>query len=196
MRVHDFVDEGLGHSSYVIDLGNGTAAVIDPPRFPSEHERLADRQNLRIVWTVDTHSHADYVTGSPGLAARRGATFIAPAASRLETPHLPVTDGERMDLAPGVVLVAVATAGHTPDHHSYVLEENGLPVALFSGGSLMVGTVGRTDLCGPDLAEPLAHEMFRGLRRFDNLPASLAVYPTHGAGSFCSAPGASQRSPH
>ena len=193
MRVHDFVDEGLGHSSYVIDLGNGTAAVIDPPRFPSEHERLADRQNLRIVWTVDTHSHADYVTGSPGLAARRGATFIAPAASRLETPHLPVTDGERMDLAPGVVLVAVATAGHTPDHHSYVLEENGLPVALFSGGSLMVGAVGRTDLCGPDLAEPLAHEMFRGLRRFDNLPASLAVYPTHGAGSFCSAPGASQR---
>ncbi len=193
MRVHDFVDEGLGHSSYVIDLGNGTAAVIDPPRFPIAHEQLTERQNLRMAWTIDTHSHADYVTGSPGLAARRGATFIAPAASRLETPHLPVTDGARVKLAPGVFLVAIATPGHTPDHHSYVLEENGLPVALFSGGSLMVGTVGRTDLCGPDLAEPLAHEMFRGLRRFDNLPADVAVYPTHGAGSFCSAPGASQR---
>ena len=193
MRVHDFVDEGLGHSSYVIDLGNGTAAVIDPPRFPIAHEQLTDRHDLRMSWTVDTHSHADYVTGSPGLAARRGATFIAPAASRLETPHLPVTDGARVELAPGIFLVAIATPGHTPDHHSYVLEENRIPVALFSGGSLMVGTVGRTDLCGPDLAEPLAHEMFRGLRRFDNLPADVAVYPTHGAGSFCSAPGASQR---
>ena len=193
MRVHEFVDEGLGHSSYVIDLGNDTAAVIDPPRFPIAHEQLADREGLRIAWTVDTHSHADYVTGSPGLAARRRATFIAPAASRLETPHRPVTDGDRVELAPGLVLVALATPGHTRDHHSYVLEESGTQAALFSGGSLMVGTVGRTDLCGPDLAEPLAHEMFRGLRRFDDLPASLAVYPTHGAGSFCSAPGASQR---
>ena len=193
MRVHDFVDEGLGHSSYVIDLGNDTAAVIDPPRFPIAHEQLTERQGLRVVWTIDTHSHADYVTGSPGLAARRVATFIAPAASRLETPHLPVTDGARVELARGIFLVAIATSGHTPDHHSYVLEENGIPLALFSGGSLMVGTVGRTDLCGPDLAEALAHEMFRGLRRFDNLPADVAVYPTHGAGSFCSAPGASLR---
>ena len=66
-------------------------------------------------------------------------------------------------------------------------------MALFSGGSLMVGTVGRTDLCGPDLAVPLAHQMFSALRRFDGLPGGLAVYPTHGAGSFCSSPGASQR---
>lgn len=193
MRVHQFVDEGLGHSSYVIDLGDGTAAVIDPPRFPTAHEQLTDGHNLRIAWTIDTHSHADYVTGSPGLVARRGATFIAPAASRLETSHSAVIDGDRVDLAPGVVLVAIATPGHTPDHHSYLLEEDGIPAALFSGGSLMVGAVGRTDLCGPDLAEPLAHEMFRGLRRFDNLSADVAVYPTHGAGSFCSAPGASER---
>jgi len=74
-----------------------------------------------------------------------------------------------------------------------VLVENGLPVALFSGGSLMVGTVGRTDLNGPELAVPLAHDMFAALRRLDQLPDDLAVYPTHGAGSFCSAPGASQR---
>jgi rhodanese-related sulfurtransferase len=68
-----------------------------------------------------------------------------------------------------------------------------VPVALFTGGSLMVGTVGRTDLCGPELAVPLAHEMFRSLRRLDDLPDTLAVYPTHGAGSFCSAPGAAER---
>jgi hydroxyacylglutathione hydrolase len=193
MRVYDFVDEGLGHSSYVIDLGDGTAAVIDPPRFPSEHDALVERLHLRLAWTLDTHSHADYVTGSPALVERTGATFVAPAASHLESPHRPVTDSEHVAIAEGVELIAVATPGHTPDHHAYVLVENGRPVALFSGGSLMVGAVGRTDLCGPELAVPLAHEMFGALRRFDQLPDDLAVYPTHGAGSFCSAPGASQR---
>jgi len=193
MRVYDFVDEGLGHSSYVIDLGDGTAAVVDPPRFPSAHDALVERLRLRLAWTLDTHSHADYVTGSPALACRTGATFVAPAASHLVSPHRPVTDSERLALAEGVELIAVATPGHTPDHHAYILVENGKPVALFSGGSLMVGAVGRTDLCGPELAVPLAHEMFGALRRFDPLPDDVAVYPTHGAGSFCSAPGASQR---
>ena len=193
MRIHEFVDEGLGHSSYVIDLSNGTVAIVDPPRFPIAHERVAGALGLEIAWTIDTHSHADYVTGSPGLVARRGAAFVAPAASNLESPHRPVVDGEIIELAPQITLTALATPGHTPDHHSFVLTDHGRAEALFSGGSLMVGTVGRTDLCGPDLTVPLAHQMFRGLRRFDNLPDTLAVYPTHGAGSFCSAPGASQR---
>ena len=193
MRIYDFVDEGLGHSSYVIDLGDGTAAVVDPPRFPIDHETLAGRLGLRLAWTLDTHSHADYVTGSPGLARRSGAVFLAPAASHLASPHQAVHDGERVSLAEGVDLVALATPGHTPDHHGYLVTERGTPVSLFTGGSLMVGAVGRTDLCGPALARPLAHDMFRSLHRFDDLPADLAVYPTHGAGSFCSAPGSSQR---
>ena len=192
MRVHAFVDEGLGHSSYVLDLGDGTAAVVDPPRFPADHERLADTHGLRLAWTLDTHSHADYVTGSPALADR-GSVFIAPAASNLATAHRAVIDGQHVALATGVRLTALATPGHTPDHHAYLVGSEGRPVALFTGGSLMVGAVGRTDLCGPELAEPLAHEMFRSLRRFDDLPDDLAVYPTHGAGSFCSAPGATER---
>lgn len=73
MRVHPFVDEGLGHSSYLVDLGDGTAAIVDPPRFPEAEERLAADLGLHVGWTLDTHSHADYVTGSPGLA-RRGYT--------------------------------------------------------------------------------------------------------------------------
>jgi hydroxyacylglutathione hydrolase len=67
MRVHAFVDEGLGHSSYLIDLGDGSAAIVDPPRFPDAHEQLATQLGLRLAWTADTHSHADYVTGSPAL---------------------------------------------------------------------------------------------------------------------------------
>ncbi len=193
MRVHDFVDEGLGHSSYVIELSDGTAAIVDPPRFPVAQEALIARSGWQLRWTIDTHSHADYVTGSPGLVARCGVTFVAPAESGLETPHRAVSDGDQVGLAPGVTLTAMATPGHTPDHHAYVLELDGVPTALFTGGSLMVGTVGRTDLCGPDLAVPLAHKMFHSLHRFDALADDVAVYPTHGAGSFCSAPGAVER---
>ncbi len=133
------------------------------------------------------------MTGSPGLADRLGATFIAPAASNLAIPHEPAVDGDPIRLGNGYALIPLATPGHTPDHHAYVLEHNGDLIGLFTGGSLMVGTVGRTDLDGPELAEPLAHQMFRSLRRFDNLPDDLAVYPTHGAGSFCGAPGSSAR---
>lgn len=193
VRIVDFVDEGLGHSSYLIDLGDGSAAVIDPPRFPIAHETFAGREGLRLAWTADTHSHADYVTGSPGLTARLGATFLAPEASQLDSPHEAVTDGRRVELGNGCCLIPVATPGHTPDHHSYLLEHDGELIGLFSGGSLMVGAVGRTDLAGPALAEPLAHQMFHSLQRFDELPDDLAVYPTHGAGSFCSAPGSTDR---
>ena len=193
MTIHEFVDEGLGHSSYLIEVGDGTAAVIDPPRFPAAHEQLAARLGLRLAWTLDTHSHADYVTGSPTLAARTGAVFVAPTASRLAAPHHGVGDGDRLALADSSALEAVATPGHTPDHHAFLLRRDGRTAALFSGGSLMVGTIGRTDLCGPDLTEPLAHQMFHSLRCFDDLPDDVPVYPTHGAGSFCSAPGASER---
>jgi rhodanese-related sulfurtransferase/glyoxylase-like metal-dependent hydrolase (beta-lactamase superfamily II) len=188
-----FVDEGLGHSSYVIELGDGAVAIVDPPRFPTEHLGAASMLGATPRWTIDTHSHADYVTGSPALVEDHGVTFVAPTASRLETPHHGVADEELIALAPDVSLRAIATPGHTPDHHAYVLERDGEPTALFTGGSLMVGAVGRTDLCGPDLAEPLAHDMFHSLRRFDALPDELPVYPTHGAGSFCSAPGGADR---
>ena len=193
IEIHDFVDPGLGHSSYVIDIGDGTAAVVDPPRFPDAHEHVTASRGLRLAWTIDTHSHADYVTGSPSLSGRTGATFVAPVASRLETAHTGVVDGQRVQLAPGIDLVAIATPGHTPDHHGYALHDHGRPVALFTGGSLMVGTVGRTDLCGPHLADALAHEMYKSLRRFDDLPDDVAVFPTPGAGSFCSAPGDTAR---
>ncbi len=193
MKIYDFVDEGLGHSSYLIDLGEGAVALVDPPRFPTAHEALAAHLGARIAWTFDTHSHADYVTGSPALAARVGATFVAPTASRLETPHRALVDGASIELGGGMRMVALATPGHTPDHCAYVLQSAGDSVALFSGGSLMVGAIGRTDLCGPELADPLAHDMFWSLRRFDDLADDVRVFPTHGAGSFCSAPGSSQR---
>ena len=146
-----------------------------------------------IGWTADTHSHADYVSGSPELEAR-GATFLASAGAGLEVPHRDVDDGDEVVLRDGLVLRAIATPGHTPDHLAYLLVEDGEPVALFSGGSLMVGTVGRTDLLGPEPREHLTRQLFRALHdRIMVLPDDLPVYPTHGAGSFCSAPGACER---
>jgi len=187
------VDEGLGHSSYVVGLGDGTALVVDPARFPDRQRRVADERGWEVAWTADTHSHADYVSGSPELATD-GATFLASAGAALEVPHRPVTAGETITLSGTVTLRAIATPGHTPDHLAYLLLEDGEPVGLFSGGSLMVGAVGRTDLLGDERREDLARYLFRALHaEILTLPDDLPVYPTHGAGSFCSAPAGAAR---
>jgi glyoxylase-like metal-dependent hydrolase (beta-lactamase superfamily II)/rhodanese-related sulfurtransferase len=192
-RVTTFVDEGLGHASYLVDLGSGRALVIDPPRMPTAQLKTAADMGLEIAWTADTHSHADYVSGSPELRAK-GATFIASSDANLELSDRPMVDGDELELENDLTLRAVATPGHTPDHLAYLLIEHGAPVALFSGGSLMVGTVGRTDLLGPEPVEHLTRQLFHSLHeRILTLPDDLPVYPTHGAGSFCAAPGASER---
>jgi hydroxyacylglutathione hydrolase len=194
VKVLSFVDEGLGHTSYLVDLGDGTALVVDPARLPSAQRAAAAERKLRIAWTADTHSHADYVSGSPELAAD-GATFLAPAEGRLALTHRGTHDGERIVMG-RCMFEAVATPGHTPDHLSYLLrDEHDKPLVLFSGGALMVGALGRTDLLGSRQAEPLARRLFRAMRdRVLTLPDDVAVYPTHGAGSFCSAPSTGERS--
>jgi len=193
VEIHSVVDDGLGHSSYVVGLGDGTALVIDPARFPNRQRRIAAGHGWRVAWTADTHSHADYISGSTELAAD-GATFLASRGARLELPHRPVDGGDQLELAPGVGLRAISTPGHTPDHLAYLLVVNDAPTALFSGGSLMVGAVGRTDLLGDEHREGLARALFHALRdEILTLPDDLAVYPTHGAGSFCSAPSGSAR---
>lgn len=187
-----FVNEGLGHSSYLVDLGDGTALVVDPARMPTAQEEHAAAAGLVVAYAADTHTHADYISGGPDLAAR-GATFLAPAAARLDLDHRGLRDGDVVEMG-RYRLDAIATPGHTPDHLAYLLADEGGPVALFSGGSLMVGTVGRTDLLGDEHREPLAHDLYRALRdRVMTLPDDLPVCPTHGAGSFCSAPGGVER---
>jgi hydroxyacylglutathione hydrolase len=185
--IHPVVDEGLGNSAYVVELGDGRALVVDPARDPTPYLELARRRRLQLTHAAETHLHADFLTGSRELAAA-GARVLAPRASRLGFGHRGLEDGEEVDLG-GLVLRAVATPGHAPEHVSYLLLDAGRPQALFSGGALLVGTVARTDLAGPELTEPLARAAYRSLhQRLLSLPDSLAVYPTHGAGSFCSAP--------
>lgn len=183
------VDEALGNCSYVVDLGDGRALVVDPGRDPRPYQADAARRGLRIGLAAETHLHADFVSGSRELAAR-GATVVAASGAGLEHPHHGLAGGETLDLG-GLTLEAIETPGHTPEHLAYVLRDAGRPVALFSGGSLLVGAVARTDLVSPEATEDLARSLWRSIQqRLLVLPDDLAVYPTHGAGSFCSvAPG-------
>jgi len=187
-----FVDEGLGNSSYLVDLGDGRALAVDPERDPSPYLATADRAGLAIAFAAETHLHADFVSGSGELAAS-GAAVLAPAGGGLEIPHQGLGDGDEVDLG-GLRLRALATPGHTPEHTAYLLLDGDRPTALFSGGSLLVGAVARTDLIAPDRTEELARSLWRSLHeRILGLPDDLPVYPTHGAGSFCSAPAGGER---
>ena len=180
------VDEGLGNSSYLVDLGDGRALMLDPSRDPSPYLAAAERRGLTIAYVAETHLHADFVSGSRELAAQ-GAQVLAAAAGRSEFPHRKLVDGEEVDLG-GLRLRALATPGHTPEHLAYLLLDGTQPVALFSGGSLLVGAVARTDLIAPERTDRLARALWRSIQeRIMSLPEELGVYPTHGAGSFCSA---------
>jgi hydroxyacylglutathione hydrolase len=191
--IHPIVDEGLGNSAYVVELGDGRALVMDPARDPTSYLQLARWRRLRIGYAAETHLHADFLTGSRELAAAAGAQILAPRASRLGFAHQGLEDGQEVDLG-GLTLRALATPGHAPEHASYLLLDAGRPLAVFSGGALLVGTVARTDLAGPELTEPLARAAYWSLhQRLLSLPDELAVYPTHGAGSFCSAPVGGER---
>jgi glyoxylase-like metal-dependent hydrolase (beta-lactamase superfamily II)/rhodanese-related sulfurtransferase len=192
VEILSVVEEGLGHSGHVVGIG-GDALVIDPLRRTDRYERLAEARGWRIRWTADTHTHADYASGGPALAERAGATFVAPRAAGLGIRHRPVDGGDELELGP-LQLRALSTPGHTPDHLAYLLLDDDRPVAVFTGGSLMVGTVGRPDLLGPQHVDRLARAMWRSLHeQLLVLSDDLPVYPTHGAGSFCSAPGTSDR---
>ena len=190
--VTPLVDEGLGNTSWVVDLGDQRVAVVDPGRHPGPYLATAERTGARVAFSVETHLHADFVTGSRELAAY-GATVIAPKDGELAWPHHPLVGGESVDLG-GLRLEALATPGHTPEHLAYLLSDGETPLGVFTGGSLLVGAVARTDLIAPDRTEDLARALWRSLHdQVLTLPDDLPVYPTHGAGSFCSAPAGDRR---
>jgi hydroxyacylglutathione hydrolase len=181
------VDEGLGNSAYLADLGDGRALAVDASRDLRALRAAAARRGLRVAFAADTHLHADFVSGAAQLAADEGATVLASAAGHRGFPHTALADADEVDLG-GLTLRALATPGHTDEHLSYLLLDGPRELGGFTGGSLIVGSAARTDLLGADRARELARAQYWSLRRLAALPDETAVWPTHGAGSFCSAP--------
>ncbi|MEV7018747.1 MBL fold metallo-hydrolase [Streptomyces sp. NPDC093991] len=185
-----FVDtlefEGLGNRSYLAG-GSAAGVVIDPPRDIDQVIAAAARRGVRIAYVAETHLHNDYVTGGPELARVTGARYLVPAGAHVSFARTPVADGDTVKVDEGLVLRAIATPGHTPHHTSYALAEDGRGVAAFTGGSLLIGTVGRPDLVEPRLTEQLARAQHASAHRLaDELDDEVPVLPTHGFGSFCS----------
>lgn len=178
-------DEGLGNSSWLVDLGDGSALVVDPRRDPRQYLATARRLGLRLRFVAETHLHADFVSGGRELAHESGAQILASGGAQLAFAHTAVGDGDGIAVG-GLTLQVIATPGHTPEHVAYLLVDRDAPVALFSGGTLIVGGVARPDLIAPDQTEPLARAAWRSItERLLALPGDLPVYPTHGGGSFC-----------
>lgn len=176
----------LGDRSYIAHDGT-CALVVDPQRDIDRVEHILSTRGLSCAWIVETHIHNDYVTGGLALARRTGARYAVAAADDVDFERHAVEDGDELTVGRLRVRV-VATPGHTDAHLSYLVDDGDGPVAVFTGGSLLYGSVGRTDLVDPDRTEELARAQFRSARRLSDLSgADDAIYPTHGFGSFCSA---------
>lgn len=175
--------EGLGDATYVL-VHEGLAVVVDPQRDIDRFERVLDDTGADLRLVVETHLHNDYVSGGLDLARKSGAELVMPAGAAPAFRHRPAFHNEDIDLG-ALVIRPLHTPGHTPEHTSYAVVVDGVVVAVFSGGSLLVGSAGRSDLLGEDRAETLARLQYGSVQRLAGLPDEAGLYPTHGAGSFC-----------
>ncbi|HWO65768.1 MAG TPA: MBL fold metallo-hydrolase [Umezawaea sp.] len=177
----------LGDRSYLAHDGQ-VAVVVDPQRDIDRILALAGRLGVRITQVAETHLHNDYVSGGLALAKVTGAAYLVAADDKVGFEWRPVSDGDEITVSARMRLRVVATPGHTFNHLSYVLDGDDGPVGVFTGGSLLFGTTGRTDLLGKEHAHTLAEHQHASVRRLaDLLPDGAQVWPTHGFGSFCSA---------
>jgi hydroxyacylglutathione hydrolase len=177
----------LGDRTYLVHDG-GEAAVIDPQRDIDRVLDVAAELGVRIVIVAETHIHNDYVTGGLTLAETTGAAYLVAAEETVDFERTPVVAGAAWGVGQ-LTLTAVATPGHTPGHLAYVLAgADGAEAAVFSGGSMLFDSVGRTDLVSVEETDALTRAQYRSVRHLAGLlPDAVEVLPTHGFGSFCAA---------
>ena len=181
MNVTTFVSPGLGDSTYLFEH-DGIGVLVDPQRDIDRFVEAAAGFDTRFV--LETHLHNDYVSGGRFAAAATGAELVLPASSGAAFDHRAAFHMEDLD-GGSFTVRPIHTPGHTPEHVSYLVIVDGEAVALFSGGSLLVGSAGRSDLLGIPRAESLAQLHYGSVSRLSQLPDHVKLYPTHGAGSFC-----------
>ncbi|HVT44788.1 MAG TPA: MBL fold metallo-hydrolase [Thermoanaerobaculia bacterium] len=189
MHFHQFYLGCLAHASYLIG-SDGEAAVIDPQRDVDQYIEYAERHGLAIRWVIETHLHADFVSGHRELAERTGAEIAFGARADAQFPHRAVHDGDVLRVG-SIELRALETPGHTPESVSWLIIDSAVSsdvLKVLTGDTLFIGDVGRPDLAGSRGYTP---EMMAGMlydslhRKLLTLPDSVEVYPAHGAGSAC-----------
>ena len=185
MELDLFVTPGLGDTAYLLTSGD-EAAAVDPQRDIARLVETAKARGARIRYAVETHVHNDYVSGAAELRAATGAEIVGPATADYAFGFRPMDEGAELEVG-DTKLIAVATPGHTFEHTAYLVRVVGSdrPSAVFSGGSLIVGSAGRTDLLGQEHTDELTRLQFRTMRTLAELPDDVLLLPTHGAGSFC-----------
>jgi hydroxyacylglutathione hydrolase len=186
MIIRQFFIPGIAHSSYMVS-GSRTCAVIDPSRDVGHYIRAARETGLVITHILETHMHADFISGHLDLAEATGAKIFAPRSANCTYSHTPLAEGDVIQLE-NIRFSVIETAGHTPEHICYVATDTSrgeTPVALFSGDTIFVGDVGRPDLF-PGRAEELASRLYDNLHaKILTLPDECEIFPAHGMGSLC-----------
>ena len=194
--IQSFVDTGLGNSAYLIGSHETKKGIlIDPLRDVDRYLHAASELGLTPTHVLDTHLHADFISGNREIASQTKAVIGASAQGHVEFEHTPLSEDTVIDLGAFQIRV-MTTPGHTHEHISFLLTEadSKTPAALFSGGALIVGGAARTDLLGHEHTLGLAHDLYHTIHdKLLKLPDEVEVFPTHGAGSFCVAPASKDR---
>jgi hydroxyacylglutathione hydrolase len=194
--VEPFVNKGLGNSAYLIGSPDTKKGIlIDPLRDVDRYLHAASERGIQLTHVLDTHLHADFVSGNREIASQTGAVIGASAEAHVGFEHQPLTEASVIDMGAFQIHV-MGTPGHTPEHISFLIVEpdSKTPAALFSGGALIVGGAARTDLLNPELTQPLARQLYHTIHeKLLKLPDALDVFPTHGAGSYCVTPVSKER---
>jgi len=181
-----FVDDALGCASYLVgDPGTGKAVVVDPAFAIEQYLEEAERRDVRIVRVIETHTHADHVSGHGRLALEHGVPVSVHPAAQAEYPHDPLEDGAEIVLG-DIVLRCIHTPGHRPEHCCLAVSDRSRgeePWIVLTGDSLFVGDAARPDLAVE--AREGAEGLFHSLRRLTDLGDGVEVYPGHVAGSLC-----------
>lgn len=185
MLLKHFFIEKIAHSSYIL-AGSNACAVIDPSRDVDMYIKEARKLGVDITHVLETHPHADFVSGHMELAHRGGAKIYMPEAGNCAFDHVPLSEGDVLKVD-DIELEVLETPGHSPDSVCYVVTDTSRgegPLGVFTGDTLFVGDVGRPDLF-PNRAEELAGKLYHSLDKLLQLPDHCEVYPAHGAGSLC-----------
>jgi hydroxyacylglutathione hydrolase len=181
-----FFDDGLAQSSFLIGCDRtNQAVVVDPRRDAGIYAEAARQAGVSIVAAIETHIHADFVSGAHELAARDVVVRCGPG-SALGFPHREANDNERLVVG-DLTLTFLHTPGHTPEHVCVLAEQTSQPRRLLTGDLLFVGAVGRPDLLGEGQTRDLANQLYASLQRVMRFADDVEVHPGHGAGSLCGA---------